>query len=162
MASTPGFEPGPYWWEVSAFTTAPPATFYRFQFDIKYRFLLRIKSSKAQTLLKLPHLLKVEDPRLLKYFVPIILSTKLKGVSIHHSEHTNHAYTSCKLSLNSFNFPAIAATFALSNDIKEVCKRKKHKVGGRSTKQEFLKHLTADLNYLGKVRVLRHGRTFTR
>ena len=62
-------------------------------------------------------------------------------------------------SLNSFNFPAIAATLALSNDIKDVCKRKKHKVG-RSSKQNFLKHL--DINYLGKVRVLRHGRTFTR
>ena len=24
MASTPGFEPGPYWWEASALTTAPP------------------------------------------------------------------------------------------------------------------------------------------
>ena len=24
MASTPGFEPGPHWWEVSALTTAPP------------------------------------------------------------------------------------------------------------------------------------------
>ena len=23
MASTPGFEPGPHWWEVSALTTAP-------------------------------------------------------------------------------------------------------------------------------------------
>ena len=23
MASTPGFEPGPHWWEASAFTTAP-------------------------------------------------------------------------------------------------------------------------------------------
>lgn len=140
------------------------ATGYILSFSIRYQIPFsfkdqKLKSSKAQTLLKLPHLLKVEDPRLLKYFVPIILSTKLKGVSIHHSEHTNH--TSCKLSLNSFNFPAIAATLALSNDIKEVCKRKKHKVG-RSTKQEFLKHLTADLNYLGKVRVLRHGRTFTR
>lgn len=108
-------------------------------------------------LLTLLHLLKVEDPWSLKYFVAIILSAKLKGVSIHHSKHTNH--TSCKLSLNSFNFPAIAATLALSNDIKDVCKRKKHKVG-RSSKQNFLKHL--DINYLGKVRVLRHGRTFTR
>ena len=24
MASTPGFEPGPHWWEASALTTAPP------------------------------------------------------------------------------------------------------------------------------------------
>ena len=24
MASTPGFEPGPHWWQASAFTTAPP------------------------------------------------------------------------------------------------------------------------------------------
>lgn len=112
-----------------------------------------------QRLLTLLHLLKVEDPRSLKYFVAIILTTKLKGVSIHHSKHTNR--TSCKLSLNSFNFPAIAATLALSNDIKEVCKRKKQKVR-RSSKQKFLKHLTADINYLGKVRVLRHGRTFTR
>ena len=24
MASTPGFEPGPQWWEASALTTAPP------------------------------------------------------------------------------------------------------------------------------------------
>ena len=24
MASTPGFEPGPRWWEASALTTAPP------------------------------------------------------------------------------------------------------------------------------------------
>ena len=24
MASTPGFEPGPSWWEASALTTAPP------------------------------------------------------------------------------------------------------------------------------------------
>ena len=24
MASTPGFEPGPHWWETSALTTAPP------------------------------------------------------------------------------------------------------------------------------------------
>ena len=24
MASTPGFEPGPDWWEASALTTAPP------------------------------------------------------------------------------------------------------------------------------------------
>ena len=24
MASTPGFEPGSHWWEVSALTTAPP------------------------------------------------------------------------------------------------------------------------------------------
>ena len=24
MASTPGFEPGPDWWEASAVTTAPP------------------------------------------------------------------------------------------------------------------------------------------
>ena len=24
MASTPGFEPGPHWWEVSALTTVPP------------------------------------------------------------------------------------------------------------------------------------------
>ena len=23
MASTPGFEPGPHWWEASALTTAP-------------------------------------------------------------------------------------------------------------------------------------------
>ena len=110
-------------------------------------------------LLTLFHLLKVEDPRLLKYFVPFILFTKLKGVSIHHSKHTNH--TSCKLSLNSFNFPAMAGTLALSNDIKEACKRKKQKVG-RSSKQKFLNHLTTEINYLGKIRVLRHGRTFTR
>ena len=24
MVSTPGFEPGPHWWEASALTTAPP------------------------------------------------------------------------------------------------------------------------------------------
>ena len=24
MASTPGFEPGPHWWEASALSTAPP------------------------------------------------------------------------------------------------------------------------------------------
>ena len=24
MASTPGFEPGPHWWEASALTAAPP------------------------------------------------------------------------------------------------------------------------------------------
>ena len=24
MASTPGFEPGPHWWEASALTTVPP------------------------------------------------------------------------------------------------------------------------------------------
>ena len=24
MASTPGFEPGPHWWEASALNTAPP------------------------------------------------------------------------------------------------------------------------------------------
>ena len=24
MGSTPGFEPGPHWWEASALTTAPP------------------------------------------------------------------------------------------------------------------------------------------
>ena len=24
MVSTPGFEPGPHWWEMSALTTAPP------------------------------------------------------------------------------------------------------------------------------------------
>ena len=27
MASTPGFEPGPHWWEASALTTAPPLLF---------------------------------------------------------------------------------------------------------------------------------------
>ena len=33
MASTPGFEPGPHWWETSALTTAPPLLPKEFIFD---------------------------------------------------------------------------------------------------------------------------------
>ena len=33
MASTPGFEPGPHWWEASALTTAPPLLPILIQFN---------------------------------------------------------------------------------------------------------------------------------
>ena len=46
MASTPGFEPGPHWWEASALTTAPPLLpNNKFVFEnrsLKVEFILKI------------------------------------------------------------------------------------------------------------------------
>ena len=39
MASTPGFEPGPHWWEVSAPTTAPPLLPYLLILGLKKKLL---------------------------------------------------------------------------------------------------------------------------
>ena len=37
MASTPGFETGPHWWEASALTTSPP-----FSFEEKFTYNVRV------------------------------------------------------------------------------------------------------------------------
>ena len=42
MASTPGFKPGPHWWETSALTTAPPLLQYIHCLQVAIRHLKEV------------------------------------------------------------------------------------------------------------------------
>ena len=67
MASTPGFEPGPHWWEASALTIALPFSFFFFSFSF---FFFRQTSSpvSSRTLLTRPNTGNINEPTAVKLF----------------------------------------------------------------------------------------------